>query len=451
MLTRNIVRWEDQCLVVFDEAHHCTKHHPYNNLMMTHHHKMVDAGCCKVLGLTASPAGKTNFSMTVDMLRQLQINMGDSQIAIVKDKLEELTVYMSNAQIHVEVMETTSSENQFLHDLKLYFLQCYMRLAAETVIPEHSDLGLSGIRKPNLTSDDLDQCARDLTRDVVDELDALIDVARPKLDSMDERFKVQNLISHAKCICMAINMTSEVGVMATVMEMQELMATNLNRDFDFAKQIGLPCEHILRTLEMHLSMQKSNLYSAEHTTQPEMSSSVKCLIKQLIYGNYVQWSGTSDRSDRQPLALVLVKQRSTATSLNETLKSHPEITQRNLAVEKMVGHGAGSAERGMTVPQQRKTLDDIKDHKYQIVIATAVAEEGIDLPECELVVSMNPPSTMTALVQMRGRARKLHSHFVIVCNDSKEKTRLGDLLVREENMIKAANFLVQNQNRQATL
>ncbi|XP_060070769.1 uncharacterized protein LOC132550694 [Ylistrum balloti] len=449
MLASEVLHWKDQCLVIFDEAHHCMKSHSYNSLMATHHYKIPKQYRCKILGLTASPAGKKDFSMTVDMLRQLQINLGESLMAIVENRKDELKAYMSNAKIHIAVMETTTSEEKFQRDLKVYLLQCYLRLAAETNIMEHSNMGLSGISKP-LEERDLQRHAQDLTGDVLDELMALINIAKPNTSGVDKKIDVHNLIGHIKCICMAISVAAEVGNAGALIEIQELMATDLNQNFEFARQIGLPCEGILHSIEMQQQFLKSNLKFEDESENKEMSSSVKCLIEQLVYQNYVKWNDGESRQSR-PLALILVKQRATATTLHKILKDHPEIVQRNLAVEKIVGHGGAAAERGMSVAQQRKTLEEIKDHKFQIVIATAVAEEGIDLPECELVVSMNPPSTMTALVQMRGRARKLDSHFVIVCNDKKEEAKMEDLLVREKNMMKAANFLVLNQNKQGVV
>ncbi|XP_069133916.1 uncharacterized protein [Argopecten irradians] len=443
LLTDGVLHWEDQCLVIFDEAHHCNKNHSFKNLMVSHHYSTPEQSRCKVLGLTASPAGKKNYSMTVDMLRQLQINMGDSLISVVEEEKVMLEAFMSNAKIHIAVMEPTPNEEEFQRDLRVYLLQCYMRLAAETNITEHSNLGLSGTGK-RLSTDEMNRHAQDLTDDVLDELQALIDVAKPTSAGVDKKIEVQNLKGHIRCICMTISVAAEVGTAEALEEMQVLMATDLNHGFDYAQQIGISCENILRSIATQQQILKSNLKFQSESVPKEMSSSVQCLMQQLMNPEYIKWN--TGIQGRQPMALVLVKQRATATSLHTVLQDHPEIIQKGLAVEKIVGHGAGSAERGMSVAQQRKTLEEIKDHKFQVVIATAVAEEGIDLPECELVVSMNPPSTMTALVQMRGRARKRDSHFVIVCNDSKEEAKLSDLLVREHNMIKAASFLVQNQN-----
>ncbi len=56
--------------------------------------------------------------------------------------------------------------------------------------------------------------------------------------------------------------------------------------------------------------------------------------------------------------------------------------------------------------EQDKILNNIREHEYDVIVATSVAEEGLDIPECELIIQMDPPTTVTALVQIRGRARK---------------------------------------------
>lgn len=81
-----------------------------------------------------------------------------------------------------------------------------------------------------------------------------------------------------------------------------------------------------------------------------------------------------------------------------------------------------------------------------MIVATSVAEEGVDWPECERVISMYPPSTVTALVQMRGRARRKNSKFIVLCSSQEEEGKLYDIMQREENMIKATRILIE-QNR----
>ena len=84
----------------------------------------------------------------------------------------------------------------------------------------------------------------------------------------------------------------------------------------------------------------------------------------------------------------------------------------------------------------------------QIIVATSVAEEGVDWPECERVISMYPPSTVTALVQMRGRARRKNSQFVVLCASQGEEDKLNDIITRESHMIQATQILVERNRQQ---
>jgi ERCC4-related helicase len=66
--------------MVFDEAHHCTKNHPYNKLLVEHHLVLPPEKRPKVLGLTASPAGRPTKEETLNMLTSLLTNLGRQAI-----------------------------------------------------------------------------------------------------------------------------------------------------------------------------------------------------------------------------------------------------------------------------------------------------------------------------------------------------------------------------------
>ncbi|KAH3887879.1 hypothetical protein DPMN_011901 [Dreissena polymorpha] len=61
---------------------------------------------------------------------------------------------------------------------------------------------------------------------------------------------------------------------------------------------------------------------------------------------------------------------------------------------------------------------------------------------------MYPPKTVTALVQMRGRARKKDSKFIVLCTSSAEEGKLTDIMEREKYMIEATARLVQLQKNE---
>lgn len=49
-----------------------------------------------------------------------------------------------------------------------------------------------------------------------------------------------------------------------------------------------------------------------------------------------------------------------------------------------------------------------------IIVATSVLEEGLDVQSCNLVIRFDPSATVCSFIQSRGRARMQNSHFLIL-------------------------------------
>ena len=53
------------------------------------------------------------------------------------------------------------------------------------------------------------------------------------------------------------------------------------------------------------------------------------------------------------------------------------------------------------------------------LVSTSVAEEGLDVRQCQLVIRHDLPSTLLAFIQSRGRARMAASDMVLMVDQSK--------------------------------
>ncbi|KAF5835946.1 hypothetical protein DUNSADRAFT_6657 [Dunaliella salina] len=78
------------------------------------------------------------------------------------------------------------------------------------------------------------------------------------------------------------------------------------------------------------------------------------------------------------------------------------------------GHGLSlhNDQHGMSVAQQRAVVDAFKAGGRNLLVATTAAEEGLDVPSCELVLRYSPPASGTQQVQSRGRGRKEDARYV---------------------------------------
>ena len=74
----------------------------------------------------------------------------------------------------------------------------------------------------------------------------------------------------------------------------------------------------------------------------------------------------------------------------------------------------------MTQVAQEEVMKSFQEGKCNLLVATSVAEEGLDVPACNLVIRFQHVSNEIAKVQTQGRARAEESEgFTILSCDSK--------------------------------
>ncbi|KAJ1668479.1 Dicer-like protein 1 [Coemansia sp. RSA 1813] len=99
------------------------------------------------------------------------------------------------------------------------------------------------------------------------------------------------------------------------------------------------------------------------------------------------------------------------------------------------------------------TLADFAKGRINLIFATQVAEEGVDIQPCNLVVRFDMPQTATSLIQSRGRARMAGSQFIVMVpevNDSQKKMMSGDgMVVADAELQSGDRMLVENKEHTA--
>lgn len=118
--------------------------------------------------------------------------------------------------------------------------------------------------------------------------------------------------------------------------------------------------------------------------------------------------------------IVFVKTRAGAHALAELLQHTAEL--QGVSVSPLTGHGKNGnvaavtdAMKGMSIKRQVETLDSFRTAQgMNLLVATAAAEEGIDVPRCEFAVSYTVVESGREWTQRQGRARMHGSKFVSI-------------------------------------
>jgi Fanconi anemia group M protein len=107
--------------------------------------------------------------------------------------------------------------------------------------------------------------------------------------------------------------------------------------------------------------------------------------------------------------LVFANIRSTAEVLVERLK------ERGYRAALFVGKAEGKGGPRMTQEEQMRVLKAFREGAYNVLVATSIGEEGLDIPECGLVVFYEPAVSGIRYIQRRGRTgRRLPGKVVIL-------------------------------------
>jgi Fanconi anemia group M protein len=68
----------------------------------------------------------------------------------------------------------------------------------------------------------------------------------------------------------------------------------------------------------------------------------------------------------------------------------------------------------MTQTEQQETLDDFRAGEFEVLVSTSVAEEGLDVPEVDLVLFFEPVPTAIRSIQRKGRTGRQAEGRVVV-------------------------------------
>ncbi len=136
--------------------------------------------------------------------------------------------------------------------------------------------------------------------------------------------------------------------------------------------------------------------------------------------------------------IVFVKTRASCAVLEHILSTHPK-TKDNFRVSTFVGMSSSPKRKFdmgelVDIKNQTDTLENFRSGQKNLVIATSVLEEGIDVSACNVVICFEKPPNLKAFIQRRGRARKSQSKYVIMFPEDDNLSGLATWQQLEDEM-----------------
>ncbi|KAI8817973.1 uncharacterized protein EV422DRAFT_603341, partial [Fimicolochytrium jonesii] len=372
ILNRGHISMERVTLIIFDEAHHARKNHSYNQIMSHHYQRCPVELRPKIFGMTASPTFAKQDSK--DAIDQLETNLD----------CKAYTVHTDSMAGHVsrpdeEIVYYRGVSDAFLP--AIYYLIRAAAGPAYHMLEKAMDNALEFCEQLGSWC-----AARALEKAIADAHDKL----------------------HLLAFMRKTNAHLRVGVDEAVERKVMEKVQRLKTYIELAPNWG-------------------GTGSAPHIE--EVSPKVHTLIKILL--GYKDEAATF-------CGIVFVQKRSTATALQALIEKWPGLGFLKSSI--LVGHGRGKSSTvldvNMQIKEQKRIVGQFRTGELNLLIATRVAEEGLDIRECMLVIRFDANGTLTNFIQSRGRARHIKSRFVTLSNieNPSEAIDIAALKREEERM-----------------
>uniref|UniRef100_A0A8C5LUK8 RNA helicase n=1 Tax=Leptobrachium leishanense TaxID=445787 RepID=A0A8C5LUK8_9ANUR len=410
-------------LMIFDECHNTIGCHPYNVIMfhyMDMKHGSSKEKCPQIVGLTASVAtGKSKTDEPTHCVRKLCASLDTEVLSTVKENLEELEeiVYKPEKLIHeterrqkdpfTEIMSAIMSETEQM---------------AKAVLPCLDSL--SNIQNRRFGTQKYEQWIVDTQRKC-----RII-----PMESKDEERRIcQALFTYTEYLRKyndALMINDDARTKDALDYLKDFIHNVKNGSYNSVEQ------EVTKVFEDKLLILEK---TSEENLNPKLDD-VQFILKEAY------------RENPQTRTLLFVKTRALVSALKKWIDDNPNLSF--LKPDILIGRNKRNDNIGMSLPSQKGALESFKsDNGSKLMIATSVADEGIDIPACNLVLLYEYVGNVTKMIQVRGRGRAKDSQCILVTSKRDEAEKERNNLLHEELMTIAVEHLQNEyqQNRDAFL
>ena len=112
--------------------------------------------------------------------------------------------------------------------------------------------------------------------------------------------------------------------------------------------------------------------------------------------------------EKDSRVLIFTQYRDTAQHIVELL------IKNKIRSSKFVGQSKRQGDPGMRQEEQNSILKKFREGEFNVLVATSIAEEGLDIPEVDLVVFYEPIPSEIRHIQRRGRTGRKNIGSVII-------------------------------------
>ncbi|MDZ4256095.1 MAG: DEAD/DEAH box helicase, partial [archaeon] len=359
---------EDVQLLIFDEAHRGVKDYAYVYLAQRYMKIRAPEGKRIILALTASPGSEEETIQDVCKNLFIQhIVVKTMQDPDVKPYVNPINVEWRRVKLPEEYREIKNHLEEFIKEQIHFFKR--MGYAQKLHFPHY------------IKRKDIMELQIQLREDMLQ-----YGNTKPSLYHAVSKVAALLKVTHA------ITLLESQGVHTLLIYFEKLYAESTRSGSSKAAKLVFENPHI----------RQAYVRTKVHAETKELEHPKIGLLTRLLTSQF----------EKNPDSRVLVfnHYRDSVAYVTEALNDHPPIR-----AARFIGQATKSAkDKGLSQKQQINLLELFREGTYNTLVASSVAEEGLDLPSVDLVIFYEPVPSEIRLIQRRGRTGRKEAGKVII-------------------------------------
>ncbi|MFH1311452.1 MAG: DEAD/DEAH box helicase [Nanoarchaeota archaeon] len=396
-LRKKLYDLRDVCLLIEDEAHRCIKNYDYNYVASNYKEHSVNS---RILGLTASPGSESS-------------------------KIKEICENLSIEAVEVRTRES-SDVKQYLQELKFEKIMLelpvdFLKIKDSLLRLFHAYIGELRNRKvlwgpPSKTE--------------------LIKTQKKIMLSISKGNKNYNMLLASSVCAQAIKIQHALELLET----QTLVGFNKYLKELFRKAAAKENKGVIKLVskpEFNYAFMKSNEMLAKGIEHPKILRVKKLIEKE-------------KKENEKTKIIVFAQFRETASLISKEIGN-----LHGIKAEVFVGQGGQINSKkpeksgkvpGMSQKEQKKIIEDFSSGKINVLCATSIGEEGLDIPEVNVVIFYEPVPSAIRAIQRAGRTARLAKGklIILITKNTRDEMHFYVSRLKERKMHSAINTVKEH-------
>ncbi|HII54773.1 TPA: DEAD/DEAH box helicase [Candidatus Aciduliprofundum boonei] len=349
----------DFSLVIFDEAHRAVGNYAYVYIAKKYRKSREDH---LILGITASPGGDE------EKIMEIIENLGIENVEIRTEEDKDVKKYVKGFKIKWIELPMPNEIRELYGKLKELY---------NSIITELRKFGLfSTLKKPT---------RRDVLR-------AQKIVQQEIKDGKSEFYQAAMLITMAIKIDYALEYLETQGFEAAYNYLLRIIEEGNSKGGSKAARTLVRDERFIEMMKIARKIEERK----GDIENPKLNA-LRVIIRKELAEN------------KDSRIIVFTHFRETAQLVANALNEVPGVR-----AARFVGQASKGEDKGLRQKEQVELVEKFKKGEYNVLVATSVAEEGLDIPATDMVIFYEPVPSEIRSIQRRGRTGRARIGKVVI-------------------------------------